>query len=83
VPSQFNSADFISTEIAPTTLSTSTLWWKGPEWLSHETSSRTTTEIKTPTGNLEIRNVHIACIQLPEDITQIFSKLNTNITVIG
>jgi hypothetical protein len=29
VPPQFNSADLISRGIEPTTLSTSTLWWKG------------------------------------------------------
>jgi hypothetical protein len=28
----------------------------------------------TPTENLEIRNVHVALLQLPEDITQRFSK---------
>ena len=42
-----------------------------------------TTEINTPTDNLEIRNVHIACLQPTEDITQRFSKLNRLIRVIG
>jgi len=31
VPSQSNPADFISRGFEPTTLSTSTLWWKGPQ----------------------------------------------------
>jgi len=35
VPSQSNLADLISRGIEPTTLSTSTLWWKGPQWFSH------------------------------------------------
>ena len=39
--------------------------------------------MNTPTDNLEIRNVHIACLQPPEDITQRFSKLNRLIRVIG
>ena len=83
VPSQSNPADLISRGIEPTTLSTSTLWWKGPQLLSQELSSWPTTEINTPTDNLEIRNVHIACLQPPEDITQRFSKLNRLIRVIG
>jgi len=83
VPSQSNSADLISRGIEPTTLSTFTLWWKGPHWLSQEPSSWPTTEINTPTDNLEIRNMHIACLQTPEDITQRFSKFNRLIRVIG
>ena len=69
--------------IEPTTLSTSTLWWKGPQWLSQEPSSWPTTEANTPTDNLEIRNVHVALLQPPEDITQRFSKLNRLIRVIA
>jgi len=83
VPSQYNLADLISRGIEPKTLSTSTLWWKGPQWLSQEPSSWPTTEINTPTDNLEIRNVHIACLQTLEDITQRFSKLNRLIRVIA
>jgi hypothetical protein len=67
----------------PSTLATSTLWWKGPQWLSQELSSWPTTEVNTPTENLEIRKVHIALLQPPEDITQRFSKLNTFIRVIA
>jgi len=37
----------------------------------------------TPTDNLEIRNVHIACLQPPQGITQRFSKLKRLIRVIG
>jgi len=33
VPSQSNPADFISRAVEPTTLSKSTLWWKGLQWL--------------------------------------------------
>jgi len=83
VPSQSNPVDFISRGIEPTTLSTSTLWWKGPQWLSQEPYSWPTTEIITPTDNLEFRKVHIACLQPPEDITERFSKLNRLIRVIG
>jgi len=83
VPSQSNPADLISRGIEPTTLSTSTLWWKGPQWLSQEPSSWPTTEINTPIDHLEIRNVHIACLQTPEDIIQRFSKLNRLIRVIA
>ena len=63
-------------------MSTSTLLWKGTQWLSQEPSSWPTTEINTPTDNMEIRNVHFACLQPPEDITQIFSKLNKFIRLI-
>ena len=56
VPSQYNPADLISRGIEPTTLSTSTLWWKGTQWLSQEPSTWPTTEMNTPTDNLEIRN---------------------------
>jgi len=38
---------------------------------------------QTPTNNLEIINVHIACLQHPEDITQKFSKLKRLISVIA
>jgi hypothetical protein len=76
VPSQSNLADLISRGVEPATLSTSTLWWKGPQCLTQEPSSWPATEVNTPTENLEIRNVHIALLQLPEDITQRFSKLN-------
>ena len=33
MPSQSNPADLISRGVEPTTLSNSTLWWKGPHWL--------------------------------------------------
>ena len=48
VPSQSNLADLISRGFEPTILSTSTLWWKGPQWVSQEPSSWPTTEIKHP-----------------------------------
>jgi len=83
VPSQSNSADLISRGIEPSTLLTSTLWWKGPQWLTQEPSSWPTTEVNTPTDNMEIRNVHVALLQPPEDITQRFSKLNRLIRVIA
>jgi hypothetical protein len=38
VPTQSNPADLISREVEPTT-STSTLWWKGTQWLTQEPSS--------------------------------------------
>ena len=70
--SQSNPADFISRGIETITLSTSTLWWNGPQWLSQEPSSWPTTKTNTPKDNLEIRNVHIACLQPPENITENF-----------
>jgi hypothetical protein len=69
VPSQSNPADLISRGMDPTTLTTSILWWKGPQWLSQEPSSWPTTEVNIPTDNLEIRNVRVAILQPPEDIT--------------
>jgi hypothetical protein len=81
VPTQSNPADLIS-RVETTTLSTSTLWWKGPQWLTQEPSSWPATEFNTPTEILEIKNVHIA-VQPPEDITQRFSKLNKLIRVIA
>jgi hypothetical protein len=33
VPSQSNPANLISRGVEPKTLSKSTLWWKGPQWL--------------------------------------------------
>jgi len=83
VPSQSNPADLISRGIDPSTLTTSTLWWKGPQWLSQEPSSWPTTEFNTPTEALEVRKVHVACLQIPEDTIQRFSKLHRLIRVIA
>jgi hypothetical protein len=83
VPSQSNSADFISRGMGLSTLATITLWWKGPQWLSQKPSSWPITEFNTPTENLEIRKVHITLPQPPEDITQRFSKLKRLIRVIA
>jgi hypothetical protein len=82
VPTQSNPADLISRGVEPSTLSTSTLWWKGPKWLTQEPSSWPAADFNTPLENLEIRNVHIA-VQPPEDIIQRFSKLNRHIRVIA
>ena len=41
------------------------------------------TEFNTPTHNLEITNVRLACVQLLENITQRFSMLNILIRVIA
>jgi hypothetical protein len=81
VPSQSNPADLISRGTEPLTLSISTLWWKGPQWLSQEPSHWPTTEVNTAMENLEVRNVHVALLQTPQDITQKFSKLNRIIRV--
>ena len=78
MPSQSNPADLISMGIEPTTLSTSTLWWKGPQWLSQEQSSWPTTETNSPTCNFEIRNVHIACLQPQEDHPEILQVKQTH-----
>jgi hypothetical protein len=82
VPIQSNPADLISRGVEPTTLSTSTLWWKGPQWLTQELSSWPATEFNTPTELPEIRNVHVA-VHPPEDITQRYSKLNRLIRIIA
>jgi hypothetical protein len=83
VPSQSNPADLISRGMDPKTLASSTLWWKGPQWLSQEPSSWPATEVNTPAEHLEIRTVHVATLQIPDDITQKFSKLNRFIRVIA
>jgi len=83
VPSQSNAAELMSRGIVPSTLTTSTLWWKGPQCLSQEPSSLPITEFNTPTEILEVRKVHVACLQNPEDITHRFSKLHRLIRVIA
>jgi len=83
VPSQSNPSDLNLSVIEPKTLSTSKLWWKGPQWLSQDPSSWPKTEMNKSTNTLEVRNVHVAFIQLPEDITQGFSNLNRSIRVFG
>ena len=80
VPSQSNS-DLVSRGVEPATLSKSTFWWKGPQWLTKEPSSWTATEVNTPTENLEIRNAHVALLQPLEVFTQRFSRLSKLIRV--
>ena len=75
VPSQSHPAEFISMGIEPTTLSTSTLCWKGQQWLTQEPSSGLISEVNTSTDNLEARKVHVASLQAPDDIPFRFSKL--------
>jgi len=62
VPTNSNPADLISRGIEATALSTSTLWWKGPQWLTQQPSDWPRTVVNTPTDNLEIRNVHVAVL---------------------
>jgi hypothetical protein len=83
VPSQSNLANLISRGVEPATLSTSTLWWKGPQWLTQEPFSWPATEVNTPTEHMEVRNVHGALLQPPEDFTQRLTKLNKLIRVIA
>jgi hypothetical protein len=83
VPTQSNPADPISRGTDPTTLSRSTLWWKGPKWLSQEPPSWPATEVNAPTENLEVRKAHVALLQPLEDLTERFSKLNKLIRVIA
>jgi len=80
VPSQSNPADCISRGIESTTLSTCTQWWNGASWLLQHPSSWPKTEVNTSTDNLEIINVHVAVLQVPDNIS-IFSKLNRFIRV--
>ena len=82
VPNNSNPADFISPGIEATALSTSTLWWKGPQWLTQQPSDWPKTVVNTPTENLEVRNVHVAVLH-SEEITQKFSKLNRLIRAIA
>jgi hypothetical protein len=82
VPTQSNPAELMSRGVEPSTLSNSTLWWKGPQWLTQEPSSWPAADFSPPLENLEIRNVYIA-VQTPEDIIQRFSRLNRLITVIA
>ena len=51
--------------------------------MTQEPSSCPTTGINTPTESFEIRNMHIALLQSPEDLTQKFSQLNRFIRVIA
>jgi len=79
VPTYSYPADLISRGIEATALSTSTLWWKGPQWLTQQPSDWPRTMVNIPTDNFEVRTVHVAVIH-SEDITQRFSKLNTLIS---
>jgi hypothetical protein len=54
VPTQSNPADLISRGVEPT-LSTYTLWWKGPKCLTQEPSSWPAIGFNTPTEILEIK----------------------------
>jgi len=83
LPSQSNLDDLISRGVEPATLSTSTLWWKGPQWPTQEPSSWSATEVNTPTEHLEVRNVHGALLQPPEVFTQRLSKLSKLLRVIA
>jgi hypothetical protein len=69
VPFQSNPADPISRGTELTLLSTTTLWWEGPQWFSQETPRWPTTEVNTPTDHLEIKNLYVALLQPPENIT--------------
>ena len=61
--------------------STSTLCWKGLQWLSQEPSSRPTTEINTHIDNQEIRNAQIVSLKRPKGNIKLFYKLNRPISV--
>jgi hypothetical protein len=82
VPTQSNPAYLISREVEPSTLSTFTSWWKGPQWLTQEPSSWPAADFNTPLENLIIGNVHIA-VQPPDNIIPRFSSLNKLIRVIA
>jgi hypothetical protein len=73
VPTESNPADLISRGINPTTLSTSTLWWRGLQWLLQEPFFWPAMNLNALTENMEIRNVHVALLQPQEGITQRFS----------
>jgi hypothetical protein len=81
VPTQSNPADLISRGTDPTTLSTSTLWWKGPQWLLQEPVRWPTSEVTNLETNFETKNVHVVFNQSREDFTQKFSKFNRLIRV--
>jgi hypothetical protein len=83
VPTRSNTADLISRGTDPTTLSTSTLWWKGPQWLTKEPSSWPTSEVTNHETNVELKKVHAAFHQSSEDFTERFSNFNRLIRVIA
>jgi hypothetical protein len=83
VPTLSNPADLISRGMQPTMLSSSSLWWHGPPWLSLQTSNWPTTEFNSPTANLKFRHVHVAVLQPPDDITSRYSKLSKLLRVIA
>jgi hypothetical protein len=76
VPTESNPADLISRGINPTVLSTSTLWWHGPQWLSQRPSywPLTNFKISTEHGNQECaccssttsRGHHTAILQIEQ-----------------
>ena len=82
MPTNSNPAHLISRGIEATAVSTSTLWWKCPQWLTRQPSDWPRTVVNTPTENLELTNVHVAVLH-SEVITQGFSKLNRLIRVVA
>jgi len=60
VPSSDNPADLVSRGIEPTILSSSTLWWNGPNWIIKETSAWPDIQLNPPTEGVELKRVYIA-----------------------
>jgi len=83
LPSQSITADLVSSGVESTTLSTSKLWWKVPQWLIQKPTTWPTIEENTPRVYLEMRNVHVALRQSHKDITQRFSRLRKLIRVVA
>ena len=75
VPSSSNPADLISRGTDPTTMSASPLWWHGPGWLLHNSSTWPVRDFKPATEDLEIKKTLVAVTTSRENITERFSKL--------
>ena len=69
-------ADRTSRGTEVTTLVKSTLWWKGPQWLTQEPSCWPNLQPPNPTSDLEVCHVHIATEHHQEDLTLRFSTLS-------
>lgn len=56
-------------------MSTSTLWWHGPDWLLHESTTWPSLSFNPVTEDLEMKKTLVAITTTREDLTARFSKL--------
>lgn len=76
VPSTQNPADILSRGSTVNQLKSSSLWWNGPTWLTHEDQWPKTTA-NVPMANLELREENVFVATEPrQDILQRYSSFN-------